>query len=399
MSAGGLRPAAHERLVHLTRWRVAVRSSFVVVTLLAVMSAGAYGVARWTVYGHLQERLDAAAQSPQFNGPPDVDGYVLVGGAPPLVLPAQTAPAVDPDRDADRFELAHDARYGTLAILRRAAAEGGPALLALPAQDDVDALAAFLWVLVGLTVVGGLAALPAGYLLAGHALRPLDEAVRQRTEFVALASHRLRTPLSVIRTSAELALAGKALEPEEALSTIIDQTEDMEGLATRLADMARAEAQPRSERPACDLAAVAAAVLQRLHLAAERCGVDLRLAAPTPVWAAAPTNDAVDMLATVLENAVRYSPRAGAVTVRVERSGRWGLTEVRDEGPGIDPADLPHIGTAFFQGRRVRGGFGLGLAITAAIADRLGGSLHVASAAGDGTTVTIRLPLARAASR
>lgn len=212
---------AYRRLVRRTRWSLALRAAVLVMAVLAVLSAGAYMVARGVLYGRLHELLEHAAASGSLP-PGGAEGYLIVGDG----STGTPQSAADGSRDGDDrgFAISPDARYGALAILRWGAHNGTPSLLATPARDDVQALQTFLAILAGLTLAGGFVALPAGYLLAGHALRPLDDAVRERTEFVALASHRLRTPLSVIRTSAELALAGQGLEPAEALETIVGQT-------------------------------------------------------------------------------------------------------------------------------------------------------------------------------
>jgi len=393
LKANGLRPAAHLRLLRRTRWRLALRAAALVMAVLAVLSGGAYVVARRVLFGRLHERLETAARSGDWQRDAATRGYVIVGDSRPAT--AAQPPARQGDGDQPRFAVSADARYGALAILRYPVGAGGSNLLATPARDDVQALETFLAILAALTLAGGLAALPAGYLLAGHALHPLDEAVRERAEFVALASHRLRTPLSVIRTSAELAMSGQGLDPPQALRTILDQTVQMEGLAARLTALARAEAQRDRPRSVCDLGAVAAGVSESLRPVSVRNKTELALVVAEPVWVAAPESDVLDMLTSVVENAVQFNSPGGCVTIRVFPSGRWGMAEVADEGPGIDPADLASVTKPFFQGRRARGGAGLGLAIAGATAGRLGGRLQISSEAGAGTTVRIRLPLGR----
>ncbi len=365
-----------------------MRASALVMAVLAVLSAAAYLVARGVLYGRLHERLERAARSSDLRQGLLREGYVVVSGS-----------GAGPDEHVG-FTVAPDARYGALAVLRWAIDGHTMGLLATSARDDVQALETFLAILAGLTLAGGVVALPGGYLLAGRALHPLDQAVQERAEFIALASHRLRTPLSVIRTSAELALAGQGLAAPEALRTIVDQTARMERLAERLTALARAESRPWTSAPgAVELDAVARQVVDELRPAAAQSGVVLRLDAARPVPVAAPAADTADMLSSVLENALRFTPAGRSVRVRAAAQGRWALLEVADEGPGIDPADLPRVAEPFFQGRRVRGATGLGLAITRAIADRLGGRLHIASAPGAGTTVRILLPAGGRAGR
>lgn len=377
MKPSWTRPRGHALLMRRTRWRVALRGALLVTAVLAALSGGAYAAARGIVFAQLHERLEHAAAEPER---PDADAYAWVG----------TPPGSGGDADGDGFYVWPDPVLGAVAFLRSAGPGGGTRWLATPAQDDMRALRAFLGILIGLTAASGLVAMPVGYLLAGEALRPLDEAVRTRTEFVALASHRLRTPLSVIRTSADLALSGSGVEPQEALRTIVRQGEQLEALAARLSALARAEIAPGLKGRETDLAAAVQAAVSALRASADGQGVRLDLAPSAPVRIAGAPDDISDVLASVLENAVRFTPTGGSVDVRVAAEGRSGTVEVHDTGPGIDPADLPNVLRPFFQGRRAHGGFGLGLAIARAAAERAGGRLEIASPREGGTTVRVR---------
>ncbi len=386
------RPRAYVSLLWATRWRIAIRGSLLVVGVLAVLSAGAFAAARRILYGQLQQQLEDAARHVDQDADGDEatrtrGGYLVVGEAPDTVA-SQVFPIGRGERS--HFFLAPSSQYGTLAVLPGAASGG--ASVAVPAEDDIDALRAFIRILIGLTLAGGVVALPTGYLLAGQALRPLDEAVRERSEFVALASHRLRTPLAIIRTSAELARNGQGLAPPEALDMALEQTAHLEALAQRLSSLTRAELAPGPEAPTCDLCQVAERLVTGLEPQAQAAGIDLSLQAPRPVVVAAAAVDVTDLLTSVTENALRFVPRGGHVAVRVSGSGRFGAIEVEDDGPGIDPKDLPHVTRPFFQGRRVQGGSGLGLAIAQTITDRLGGRLELSSTPSAGTRVRILVP-------
>jgi signal transduction histidine kinase len=378
-------PAGGLALVRRTRWRLAIRASVLVMVVLAVLSAGVWVAARQTLFGMLHGRLERAEQ----DAAPQSD--VLVG--PLSSTSTQPFSALDPDRDSD-FSIISDPGYGLLAVLRGRDAAGKSEVLATSASDEVRALGVFAVLLGALTVAGGAAALPAAYLLAGRALRPLEEAIRERSDFVALASHRLRTPLAVIRTSAELALSRQGVGPEEALQTILAQGRDMEALAARLSALARSDGAPARRGATTDLGRVARDVASALGPAAERGGVEVRLEGPPVLQARGPEAEVTDALTSVLENAVRFSPRGGRVTVRTAGGGRWATVDVADQGPGIDPADLPRVTEPFVQGAlgRTRGGTGLGLAIAAATLRRLDGRLQITSRPGAGTTVRMQFP-------
>lgn len=102
-----------------------------------------------------------------------------------------------------------------------------------------------------------------------------------------------------------------------------------------------------------------------------------------------------DMLTAVVENAVRLSPPGADVALTLRRQGPRAIVEVRDRGPGIAPGGPPLRGGPLCPRSGHAGGYGLGLAIARAVAERHGGRLSVASAPGEGTTVRITLPVAR----
>ncbi len=385
----GLVPESHRRLLRRSRWRIAVFGAFILTLGLTLLSAGAYAVVQKRMYIHLEETLVRAAHRARESGAPA--GPVLLvdergrwlGGLSPAEWTVEGRPGM---------RIVEDPVLGPLALLELGSAGGEPQAVATLAQREIRSANDFLRVLIAMTLVGGVIGLPIGYALAGLALRPISEAVRERSEFVALASHQLRTPLSVIRTSAELAKTGKGVSPDEALATILGQAERMETLAARLTALARAETKVEEGHGQGDLVDTAETVVAALAPAAAQAGVTLDVDAPRPVGTRLGTDELTDLLTPLVENAIRFSPRRGNVTVRVLPDGGNAIAEVADQGPGIAPEDLPHVSRPFFQGRRARGGFGLGLAIAQAIVDRHRGRLSIVSTPGHGTTVRVILP-------
>jgi signal transduction histidine kinase len=392
MTSGGWRPVAYVQLARRSRWRVAVPVSLIVAGLLAVIAGGAYLSAERSAYHRLESRLAQLALEARHLGEPG--GYLVFDERDHLL---STAPPAISDA-GDRFQVVPDPVLGSLAVLRLPVTTAGPHMVAIPARSEVQALEAVRRTLIGMTAAGALAALVAGYLLAALALQPVDDAIRERSEFVALASHQLRTPLSIIRTAAELGRAALGVTPEAATETILRQTQRMEGLAARLTALARAEHMPRAAGAAADLAAVAAEVIASVRPAADLAGVALRLDAPPSQWVRAEPAETADMLSAVVENAVKFTPRGGCVVVRVRPERGQAVVEVSDQGRGIAAEDLPHVAKPFFQGRSPRGGHGLGLAIARAVAERRGGRLAIVSTPGQGTTVTLALPARRRAA-
>jgi len=365
-----------------------VLGALVVLVVLAAMSATAYAVVRTGMYAHLRERLDRSAELIDGSGTQtayllvDERGHPLFYGSPP-----EGADAIP-----GGLHIVSESRLGPLAVLVIPSPYGGRRIVATPAGAELSALREFLRVLIALTVAGSVMALPVGYALAGSALHPLDDAVRERTEFVALASHQLRTPLSIIRTSAELAQSGHGVTPDEALGKILEQTQRMEALAARLTALARAEIDSSADAPRTNLSQAASQVVAALEPAARGRDVTIVLDAGTPVWVRAKEDEAGDLLSTILENAVQVSPSGSAVTVRVSAADGRGIAEVRDKGPGIRPEDLPHITEPFYQGQGAHGTSGLGLAIARAIVERRRGELSFQCSPEGGTTVRVVLP-------
>lgn len=389
MTSDGLRPHTQLRLVHRSRWRVAVPASLVVVGLLATLAAGTYLWAERSAFQRLESRLQRLVS--QARGISDPGGYLVFDERDHLLSTA----ALAINEAGDAFQVVRDPGLGTLATLRLPFTNNGPHVVAIVAQNEMQALEEVRRTLIVLTLAAAVVALAAGYALVGRALRPLDDAVRERSEFVALASHQLRTPLAIIRTSAELARDARGVTPREAMEAILQQTHRMEGLAARLTGLARAESSPRSATVSADLAGAAAGVAASLRPIAEQAGVTLRIDVPSGMAVRAEPAEASELLAAVVDNAIKFSPRGGNVTVRARPEGRRAIVEVRDDGCGIAAEDLPFVAEPFFRGRRVQGGYGLGLAIARAIAQRRGGHLSIVSAPGQGTTVSLVLLLQR----
>lgn len=383
--AGALRPHAHTASLRRIRWRVAISAGLVVGCLLAFLAAGVYLLAEREAHRQLENRLLKMAWEGRHLGEPggylvfDEHDHLLRSGPPPE------------DAGVGGVRIVTDRVLGPLAVLTLPLAPDGPRAVAVTAVADLRTLDALRRALAGMTAAGAGAALLLGYVLAGLALRPLDEAVRERSEFVTLASHHLRTPLSVIRTSAELAQANLNVTPQEAMGVILDQTRRMETLAVRLTALARAESGSRRSRARTDLAAAVEDVCAALRPAADQAGVTLAWTGD-PVCVRADLLDVGALLEPVVENAIKFSSAGTRVAIDVRRSGRSAIVEVTDQGPGIPAEDLAHVTEPFFRGDRRRGGFGLGLAIARAVAERHRGSLLVSSVPGEGTRVRIVLP-------
>ncbi|HEX9068910.1 MAG TPA: ATP-binding protein, partial [Ktedonobacterales bacterium] len=269
----------------------------------------------------------------------------------------------------------------------------------LNVEGEVSALDTLLHLelLVGLLTIGG--ASWGGYFLAKRSLEPAKLALAEQQRFVADASHELRTPLTLLRADAEVLLRGSEhASPETAdwLHDIVSEVTHMERLTDHLLTLARLDTgKLRMERDVVDLAAVAGQVEHRSRaLAAERqIALSLEAAQPTLVIGDRALLEELTLI--LVDNALKYTPDGGSVTLLVTSEGSDALLSVRDTGIGISSEHLSHLGERFYRVDKARsretGGAGLGLSIAHGIAGQHGGTLTLTSQPGEGTAATLRL--------
>jgi heavy metal sensor kinase len=233
-------------------------------------------------------------------------------------------------------------------------------------------------------------------------LSRLEASVRRMTQFTADASHELRTPVSLIRTTAEVAVLKRdraAPEYLEALDDILEEAERTSQVVDSLMLLARTDSGKEAldciEADAC--AIVQSASEQGERLARNR-GVAFHTDLPqSPVPIQADAEALRRALLILMDNAAKYTPRGGSVRVGLWRASGFAVASVSDTGIGIDPDDIPRIFDRFWRADKARsreqGGAGLGLSIAKWIVDRHGGSIAVESELGKGSVFTIRLPL------
>lgn len=229
----------------------------------------------------------------------------------------------------------------------------------------------------------------------------LETAFERQKRFAADASHELRTPLATIKAHTSLALEdGDAIAPDEAHATLkaIDGAADRaERLVRDLLLLVRAGALP--VRPETVVLHDALSEAARSSLTAAGLGprAEVTVDAPTGVVAFTDRDHLLRLVGNLLDNALRYTPKEGRVTLRASEAANGGVTvAVVDTGAGIAPEHLARLGEPFYRPDAARnrksGGAGLGLAICQGIAGALGGTLRLDSTPGRGTTATLTLP-------
>jgi two-component system sensor histidine kinase MprB len=227
-------------------------------------------------------------------------------------------------------------------------------------------------------------------------LEALAESRRAQRQLVADASHELRTPLTTVQANVELLSRAHELAPEEReqlREDLLSQLRELTGLVGDLVELAR-ERPPESDLEELDLAALVESCVERMR----GHGPSLRFVAGLePCLVRADRVRLERAVINLLDNARKWSPDGG--TVEVEVSG--GELVVRDEGPGIEAADRPHVFDRFYRSAESRRlpGSGLGLAIVRQVAEMHGGAAWAsAPPSGRGAELPLRLPAFTAAA-
>jgi two-component system, OmpR family, sensor histidine kinase MprB len=351
--------------------------------------------------------------------------------APPLGAPEQ-AVALGEARQSIRTASLNETEYRVVAV------PAGPGLALVLAQPTAVTERVLDRLGLVLLIVGGLGigvATTAGLAIARAGLRPVerltaaaehvasterlepievrghDELARLATSFnamlaalsrsrerqqqlVADAGHELRTPLTSLRTNLDLLVQTTSRgglsdrDREELLADVRAQSEELTVLVQDLVELARDDP-AAAQVEELDFAEICERAIDRVKRRAPGLTFDVKLAP----WVVRGDATALERaVANILDNAAKWSPAGATVQVRLD----GGELQVIDEGPGIPPADLPHVFERFYRATDARRlpGSGLGLAIVKQVADRHDGAVEAARAGTGGTQVTFRLPAA-----
>jgi two-component system phosphate regulon sensor histidine kinase PhoR len=257
------------------------------------------------------------------------------------------------------------------------------------------------------TLAVRIAALPAGAaagaIVVASDISQLRRLEQVRREFVANASHELKTPLASIKACVETLLDG-AIDDVDVrvrfLQTVCEQSDRLDHLVRDLLSLTQIESEgAKTDLHPVPLADIVTVCHERHRQSAERKHMQLvTQPPPEPLFVVGDEEGLEQILDNLVDNAIKYTNEGGAVTIRWRRDGRQCLVEVEDTGIGIPQSHLPRIFERFYRVDKARsrelGGTGLGLAIVKHLVQALGGTIAVASRLGKGTVFAVHLPLA-----
>ena len=292
-----------------------------------------------------------------------------------------------------------------LPVLVACAAAGGY-LLVGRALRPVDRISQSAELMSLQDIDARLPVLPSGDALArlsialNHMLERLRESVQTSRRFLADASHELRTPLTVIKGELQEVMRTETQSQQlhDRIGSVLEEVARLEHLVSGLLVLSRLDVgEAQREWVDVDLAELAAGTAEQMRLMAEDRGIHLESAALRPVVVHGDRARLKQVIVNLLDNAIRFTPRGGTVTLGTMVNDRFQGLEIRDTGVGIPAAAVPHIFDRFYRVDEARsredGGAGLGLSIVRSICTAHRAEIEVDSEIGRGSCFRLKFPL------
>lgn len=219
-----------------------------------------------------------------------------------------------------------------------------------------------------------------------------------RSRLVADVAHELRTPIAILRGHLETILEGAMAFDRDHLVPLLDETKRMSRLIQDMQDLNLAEAGKLNlEREWVPFALTLEEIVSILEMEADAKSIALQLDGDGDGEIYCDVPRIKQVLINLIGNAIRYTPEGGRVSIHFSYKDGQIVIAVADNGPGIAPENLPYLFKRFYRvegsRNRMSGGTGLGLAIAKQFVELHGGTLHVVSELGAGTTFTVTLPV------
>lgn len=269
-------------------------------------------------------------------------------------------------------------------------------------DPEVGLLNNLLWIIIGGLIVGMVSIIVASYFLARRAMIPIQAAWEKQQQFVADASHELRSPITGIYSNAELMLRHPQLtiqEQSHRINTIMKESSRMTKLIASLLTLARSDADKAELQVApVDFSEMVEMIAEHFKPLEELNKVSLTVQIKPAIELMADRERLHQLVVILLDNAFKYTSEGGKILLSCDKDDKSAILVVQDTGCGIAAEHLPHIFDRFFRGDKARsrdkGGTGLGLAIAKWIVEKHGGKIAVESS-GKGTTFQVSIPFGK----
>ena len=228
----------------------------------------------------------------------------------------------------------------------------------------------------------------------------LDDFLRQTRQFSADAAHELQTPLTILKGEIEVALRSPRNpgEYQKVLNSCLEEIDRISSLVEGLLLLARADRKAlRLDLKSLDLQELLEEVGEQMRLLADNHAMVLNYGLVEHVSIQGDREHIKRLLLNLIDNAIKYTPAGGQVTLSLRGDGKWAHLGISDTGIGLTEAEQEQIFNRFYRAAEARsqsgGGAGLGLSIVQSIAEAHGGTIQVESTPGQGSTFTVSLPV------
>jgi len=247
-----------------------------------------------------------------------------------------------------------------------------------------------------LVISGGM-----GYFLSGKTLRPIKEMIDEQNRFITDASHELRTPLTSLKSEIEVNLRDKKLTLEEAKKLLASNLEEVNNLQILSDDLIKLTRYQKGDNGLVVAELSLTSIIEGSVKKVANLTKDKNIKIVNKIkdfTLEGNRQTLVELIIIFLDNAIKYSPENTEVTLTSQKTDRYVLISIADQGIGVEEKDVHHLFDRFYRADKSRtkfdvAGYGLGLSIAKQVVDRHNGSIKVKSKSGEGTTFTVQLPL------